>query len=290
MAGIQSSNIYKYRDHTFKGDTMMAYNQYKPGRFNNYLIAGNLCNAFAIGEIGDEDDFFLVGVEPEYETNYPLLTGNLFDSKGNLLCRLARNALVLNPGNCTKVFSDRVGFELYDADKRLVFKLQTRFESGLNKSNKDEQMLVATITGNFYDKSGAVIFKANGGEADESVEPDAKAVYGYADGFGLVKNIKNEDMDFVTFVLATRGRVHLFTTGMVDGQEFPIDGRAIVNAEIQNCTIHVKTGEFIIRNSHLNGNKFVFYDQAENMRQFLMLLNGQEQSQKEKMDRPLRMN
>lgn len=269
---------------------MTTYNQYKPGRFNNYLIAGNLCNAFAVGQIGDEDDFFLVGVEPEYETNYPLLTGNIFDSKGKLLCRIARNALVHNPGNCAKIFGDRVGFELYDKDKNLILKMQTRFEDGLNPSNKSEQMLVATITGSFYDKSGAVVFKANAGEADEHIDPDMKAVFGFSEGFGLIKNVKDEDIDFISFVLATRGRVHLLKTGRVEGEEFPLDGRAFVNAEVHNCTIHVKTGEFIIRESNLNANKFVFYDQAENLRQFLMLLNNQENSQKEKAVRPSRMN
>lgn len=266
---------------------MTTYNQYKPGRFNNYLVAGNLCNAFAIGQIGDEKDFFLVGVEPEYETNYPLLTGNIFDSEGNLLCRIARNALVHNPGNCTKTFGDRVGFEIYDKKKNLVFKMQTRFESGLNQN---EQMLVATITGNFYDRSGKVVFKANAGEAGEYVEPDAKVVFGFSEGFGLIKNIKEEDIDFVSFVLATRGRVHLLITGKVEGEEFPLDGRAFVNSDVQNCTIHIKTGEFIIRDSNLNSNKFVFHDQAENMRQFLMLLSDQGNSQKEKADRPSRMN
>lgn len=269
---------------------MTAYKAYKPGRFNNYLITGNLCNAFAIGQIGDENDFFLVGVEPEYETNYPLLTGNILDSKGKLLCRIARNALVHNPGNCSKAFGDRVGFELYDKDKNLIFKMQTRFEEGLNKANKSEQTLVATIAGSFYDKSGKVVFKANAGEADEQIDPEAKAVFGYSEGFGLIRNVKDEDIDFISFVLATRGRVHLLTTGKLDGEAFALDGRAVVNADVQNCTIHVKTGEFIIRDSNLNSNKFVFYDQAENMRQFLMLLTSQENNQNEKTDRPSRMN
>lgn len=265
----------------------MAYNQYKPGRYNNYLIAGNLCNAFAIGQIGDEDDFFLVGVEPEYESNYPLLTGNIFDSKGKLLCRIARNALVHNPGNCTKTFGDRVGYEIFDKDKNLVFKMQTRFEKALNPN---EQMLVATVSGNLYDKSGRVIFKATAGEKDESVVSDAPVAYGFSEGYGLVNNIKEEDLDFVSFVLATRGRVHLLMTGTVDGREFALDGKAIINAEVTNSTIHVKTGEFIIRDSHLDKNKFVFYDQAENMRQFMMLLNEQAKSAEQGGRKPSTLN
>jgi hypothetical protein len=79
-----------------------------PGRFNNYLIAGNICNAFALGEIGSKDDFFLLGAEPEDESNYPLLTGNILDSDGNVLFRLVRNVLGINPGHCSKIFGDHV--------------------------------------------------------------------------------------------------------------------------------------------------------------------------------------
>lgn len=265
---------------------MTTYNRYKPGRFNNYLIAGNLCNAFAIGKVGDENDFFLVGAEPEYETNYPLLTGNILDSKGQLLCRIARNALVYNPGNCTKTFSDRVGYEIFDKDKNLIFKMQTRLEKGLNRFNKNEQMLIATISGNLYDKSGRMAFKANNGETDEQIEADVKSAYGFSDGFGLVNDITGTELEFVTFVMATRGRVHLLITGKVEGQEFPLDGRAFIDADVRNSTIHISTGEFIMKDSNLHKNTFVFHDQAENMRQLMMLLDNKE----EKTDRPATLN
>jgi len=44
------------------------------GKYNNYLVGGNICNAFALGDLGSTDDFFLVGAEPLDESNYPLLT------------------------------------------------------------------------------------------------------------------------------------------------------------------------------------------------------------------------
>ena len=49
----------------------------KQGKYNNYLVGGNVCNAFTLGDLGSTDDFFLVGAEPFYESNYPLLTGNI---------------------------------------------------------------------------------------------------------------------------------------------------------------------------------------------------------------------
>jgi hypothetical protein len=38
--------------------SILVRNQFMPGMYNNYLIAGNICNAFALGEIGSQDDFF----------------------------------------------------------------------------------------------------------------------------------------------------------------------------------------------------------------------------------------
>ena len=70
-----------------------------PGQINNYLIAGNVCNAFVLGELGSRDDFFLVGAEPSTESNYPLLTGNILNSEGQVLFRLVRNVLTINPGH-----------------------------------------------------------------------------------------------------------------------------------------------------------------------------------------------
>ena len=55
-------------------------NVMNPGKYNNYLIGGNLCNAFALGEIGSLDDFFIVGAEPDDESNYPLITANILVS------------------------------------------------------------------------------------------------------------------------------------------------------------------------------------------------------------------
>ena len=81
-------------------------NSIMAGKDNNYLVGGNIVGAFVVGEVGSADDFFLVGVEPEQESNYPLLTGNILDSEGNVLFRLVRNVLMLNPGHCSKILGD----------------------------------------------------------------------------------------------------------------------------------------------------------------------------------------
>ena len=101
--------------------TFMRRNLLMPGRFNNYLVGGNLCNAFTVGSLGAADDFYLIAAEPSEESSYPLLTGNIIDSEGNLLCRLVRNVLTLNPGDCSKLLGDAIGYEIHDAAGQFVF-------------------------------------------------------------------------------------------------------------------------------------------------------------------------
>ncbi len=35
----------------------LARNTFTKGKFNNYLVGGNICNAFALGDLGSSDDF-----------------------------------------------------------------------------------------------------------------------------------------------------------------------------------------------------------------------------------------
>src|SRR4051812_19105762 len=95
----------------------MIRNSWGQGEFHRYVIGGNGCGVFALGKIGASDDFFLVGAEPDEEAaSYPLLTGNFLDGQGNVLFRLVRNVLSINPGHCSKILSDRIGYEIHDAD------------------------------------------------------------------------------------------------------------------------------------------------------------------------------
>lgn len=108
--------------------SILIKNRFMLGQFNNYLIAGNVCNAFALGELGSQDDFFLVGAEPEEESSYPLLTGNILDSEGKVLFRLVRNVLFLNPGHCSRILGDHVGYEIHDSSGVPILKVRTLFE------------------------------------------------------------------------------------------------------------------------------------------------------------------
>lgn len=62
----------------------MKGNVFHLSRYNNYLIGGNACNAFGLGRIGAQRDFWLLGAEPEDESSFPLLSGRILNSEGEL--------------------------------------------------------------------------------------------------------------------------------------------------------------------------------------------------------------
>lgn len=252
--------------------SILVRNKFMPGEFNNYLIAGNVCNAFIVGELGSTDDFFLVGAEPIGESNYPLLTGNILDSEGKVLFRLVRNMLLINPGHCSKILGDHVGYEIHDGDDKMIFKIRTLFEK---LPESEDEMFVTTLAGNFYNKKGELVFSANSGEQDEHIETNAKCAFGFTGGFGLVQGLSREEIDFARIALSSRGAIHELISEHLDGKEFDLDGKALINAKITNCKVHVHTGNFIVRNSEIGNNEIFFHDEAANLRSFVLALAEQ---------------
>src|SRR5688572_10974011 len=139
---------------------LLVRSEFIRGAYNNYLIGGNVCNAFALGNVGSPDDFFLIGAEPPDESSYPLLTGNVLDSEGNLLFRLVRNVLVVNPGHCSKLVGDSLGYEIHDGNGQSILKVHTSFRPLHDGS---ESCYVTTIAANFYDRAGERVFHATSG-------------------------------------------------------------------------------------------------------------------------------
>jgi hypothetical protein len=250
--------------------TKLVKNRFMPGKYNNYLIAGNVCNAFALGEIGSSEDFFLVGAEPVDESLYPLLTGNVLDSEGNVLFRLVRNMLILNPGNCSRIFGDFIGYEIHDGTGNFIFSVKTVFERlpGLT-----EESFVTTISANFYNKNRELLFQAKSGEEGEYIETKVKSAFGFSGTFGLVQGMSENEIDFVRTVLGSRGAIHQPLTGTFDGEEMLLDGKTIINANLKNCTLHLKTGQFstLGQNSFENC-RFVFHDDAAKIRDLVLAL------------------
>ena len=253
--------------------SILAKNILMQGKYNNYLVGGNVCNAFALGDLGSTEDFFLVGAEPLGESNYPLLTGNILDSEGNVLFRLVKNMLVINPGHCSKILSDHVGYEIHDGNGHLIFKVATKFET---LPNSNEECFVTTISANFFNKDGELVFKAHSGGEDEHIESSVKSAFGFSGGFGLVQGLDENEINIARAMLSTGGSIHRVLTGPIKEQEISLDGAAILNAQIDKCKINVSTGEFILlgTNNSFSNSQFAFSGAAENIRQLVLQLGG----------------
>lgn len=260
--------------------SVLVRNQFMAGEDNNYLIAGNICNAFVLGTLGSQDDFFLVGSEPEHESNYPMLTGNILDSEGQVLFRLVRNMLIINPGNCSKILGNHVGYEIHDAHGIMIFSVKTLFDTlpGL-----PQKSFVTTLAGRFFNKHGEMVLSANSGEPDEQLLVQAPCAFGFGGGFGFVQNMAREDLEFARFILGTRGRIHEQFRGVHEGEEFTLDGKALFDAKVRGCTIHVNSGAFILAGAcEFVGSNFMFHEEAENLRNLVLALI----SQKQKFEQP----
>lgn len=234
-----------------------------PGRFHSYAIGGNACNAFALGEVGSPDDFFLVGAEPRDESSYPLLTGNILDSEGKPLFRLVRNVLEINPHNCVKIVGDRIGYEIHDAAGALVLKVSTEYE---RVTDAPSGTFVTTVSANFYDKTGRAVFKAVAGGADEKIEAGVKSAFGISGfgAFGKATGMSETETDVAKAVLQSGGANHRVLTGPIAGQTVELDRTALCDAQLSNCTINVRTSNvsFIGTKTAFHNCEINFFDGA----------------------------
>lgn len=251
---------------------LLVGNRFNVAEDNNYLIGGNLCNAFALGELGSHDDFFLIGAEPEIESNYPLLTGNILDSEGKLLFRLVQNTLLINPGHCKKILGNHIGYEIHDSSDTLIFKVSTEFQ---HLPNSTEECFVTTISGNFFNKDRALVFKANFGGEFERIESSVKSFFGFPGGF--VQGYSEDELKRVQLALQTKGAIHRMISGAHSEETVILDGALITDAQIDNCEVRVKTGEFLLGNNiQFTNSRFLFDNPASQIRNLVLLLENQQ--------------
>jgi hypothetical protein len=230
----------------------LVNNRFNVGTYNNYLLGGNLCNAFALGSVGAADDFFLIGAEPPDESSYPSLTGNVLDSEGQLLFRLVRNVLVVNPGNCSKVLGDHLGYEIHDSAGKLIFRVRTAFSADTG--------FTTTIDANFYSKDKALVFQATAGELGEKIEASVRCAFGFSGGgFGMVIGYSPAEMEVVRVALATNASVYELLSGQISERALSLDGKYIRDANITKCKLIVETGRFVAGpNSSFSACEFEF--------------------------------
>ncbi|REJ76263.1 MAG: hypothetical protein DWQ47_11660 [Acidobacteria bacterium] len=235
MAHLSNNKVLPYGDHV-------------------YLIGSNVCSNFAFGAIGSVDEFFLVAATPAPDSNYPLITGNFLDSEGNVLFRLVRNTLVVNPGRCSRILSDQVQYEIHDADDELILRVATRFET---LPGGTEEIWVTTIEGRFFDSNGDLVVEANGQKG--FVETEIGCVFGFSGrGFALNLGMPEQLQSVAAIALGSGGSIFEPVSGEQRNTTIDLSGKIIMpDADIQECTLKLRDGNFSrlggkIRNCRVN--------------------------------------
>lgn len=203
------------------------------GKYNNYRIGANICNAFAIGDIWTED-FYLIGIEPPDESMYPILTGNIYDSEGTLLFQLDRNVLKFNPGHCSKVTGNLIGYEIHDSAGKEIFAVETVFDESLG--------FVTSLRGNFYNRAGKLVFR---GDAPEIEFLDKFAIGIAQNGATMMGTYSEEETQTLALCIATGGERWTIFRGVYVEQDISFDNAFIApGTRFERCNITTSTGRF----------------------------------------------
>jgi len=239
---------------------------------HNYLIGGNQANAFCIGDVGNSDDFYIIGVEPPEEITYPLISGNIFDSEGARLFTLVNNSWHWNPKNYVRITGDWFGYEIHDSSGKFILRIDTAFRA-LNGSTSE--CWVTTIKGDFYDRSGVLVCHANSGMEGERIESRTKMAFGFAgSGFSINSGYGPIESLFLRHIFASRSEVNQLLTGRIHNREITLDGKFLYNCQIIDCTVHVDEGNFVVDGSlEFQGNNVVSGPRALNILSLVDMVN-----------------
>ncbi|CAN5454887.1 hypothetical protein BH09PLA1_BH09PLA1_24470 [soil metagenome] len=227
--------------------------------YSNYAVAGVLSNAFAVGNVGAGDDFYLIGAPPEVGSHLPLISGIFFDSSGQLLCRLERNVLASNPAGCEIVRGNHLGYDVRDAQGNLVLNVHTRWQM----APEIGRSFVTTVTGRFYDRAGALIGQARGG-AEDARSFGLPAAFGFTGaGLGMNVGFDERQIALVTVTMAAGGKYYEPLSGMIENQTIWLDGKLITDGtEITQCRLILESGDFVV----MPGAKFVINNNELDLR------------------------
>lgn len=176
---------------------------------------------------------------------------------------------MINPGHCSKIVSNHIGYEIHDSAGRPILAVRTEF--GVDGFPNG---YVTTLRANFYDRKGQLVFAANSGEENERIETSGKSALGFAGGvFGFVLGMTEPELDLARAALATRGKVHQLLTGEISGQEVRLDGKFIQDAHVSNCKIRVASGNFRVgRNNRFENSEVFFEEEASNIKSLIVAL------------------
>lgn len=114
-----------------------------------FLVSSNYTNYLEIGSPGSNDFYLIASIKDGQH----IVDAALFDNKGKFLCKLVQNHL--------------------EEVQEGTWKIRTRPEGGFAVTNENGEVLmsvvlddkgVCRITGNFYDRSGALVAAGDGND------------------------------------------------------------------------------------------------------------------------------
>jgi hypothetical protein len=246
----------------------------------NYLIDGSLYSSFAIGNVGDADDFFLVGSPPHDGTEYPLLTGNVLDSQGEVLFRLVRNELTFNPRRCTKTPGSRMGYKIHNSRGETVLRVRTTYEMvAFQRLQTSVGMCVTRLAGEFFDKGRNLVYDARAAKNGLSGGIGSALNWRGGQVFGVVKGYDDDQRAAAAAAIATRGAIHEVVRGLVEEETVDLDGKLLLGADLRNCRIVVRTGDFVVSpDSSITQCAFDFQDNARRIATLVLSTMPQDDS------------
>ncbi|HWE04523.1 MAG TPA: hypothetical protein VG326_19110 [Tepidisphaeraceae bacterium] len=239
------------------------------GDAGNYLVGGNLCNAFALGEVGSPDDFFLVGAPVDPGNGYPVITANLLDSTGKPLVRIVGNVIVDNPGKCVKTIAPFAGYEVKTESGQSLLKVQTTYLQAAGQ-------YVTALEGDFAGKRGETV-AALGADGLSFGKSATRIAMGFTPaGFGMGMNLSPEMIEAAKWCLASGGMIHRVVRGEIADQELNLDGKLFIDATIRNCRLIGSSLDFAFSGKiHLDKSQIHFDGQAAQVFRLAQLLMAQ---------------
>src|SRR5579871_5739019 len=237
----------------------------------NYLVGAVLTNAFAFGHVGESDDFWMVAAPMDPANPFPLMTANIIDERGELLCRIVRNVPVVNPRGCAVVRHSHGGFELCRADGGTVFSFAATPDRAGTRTY--------SLSGEFFDRQKKPAVRA---DADGGSEFNAPHVLGWSKPgrFGRSDGFDRRALEIARHMFASGGAIHERVTGRLERQFIEMDGKFFENATLVECRLRVSEGNFVaLGNVVFRHCSFRFSGPAERLRALVRSLEPQEPQQ-----------
>jgi hypothetical protein len=174
-----------------------------PAPHHNYAVAGGMYNAFALGPVGAEDDFWLVALEPPQQgpgASRPRLSANILDAFGRRLLTLDEGAATYNPRGCAVGATDG-SYRVTGPDGRELLRVDTVWVKALGYH-------VSYFHCRLKDRTGVVRMESQGSADAPSAMLHGPAAYGIRAGGTFARNdgLRTEYVARVMEMAGLRGR------------------------------------------------------------------------------------